>query len=229
MNVMFAGYAAAHEYFARGGAQFGDNIRRYHDRLRRANLLPHPHPRASSAGPRDGCAGGHRGGERGARRPGDGRRCGDPRRRMLATLAPFADELAVVPSVSPLPARHRGGQAVRLRLLHPDGHAGAPLHLPQVTHATGGERRRLSPVGPHGRDGLRGRLRRRARAVGALLHLPQSAPRGRHHGGGPRAHPRAVGHQGSRQGGIPARPRLQPRGVDQRACSSPTCRTIFAR
>src|SRR5678815_234418 len=28
MNMMFAGYAAAHEYFAQGGAQFGGNVRR---------------------------------------------------------------------------------------------------------------------------------------------------------------------------------------------------------
>ena len=51
MNMMFAGYAAAHEYFAQGGAQFGDNIRRYHDRLRRADLcLTHTlvHPDATA-------------------------------------------------------------------------------------------------------------------------------------------------------------------------------------
>src|SRR5262249_11851579 len=47
MNLMFAGYAAAHEYFARGGAQFGENIRRYQDTLRRRDLclthtLVHP-------------------------------------------------------------------------------------------------------------------------------------------------------------------------------------------
>ena len=56
MNVMFAGYAAAHEYFAQGGAQFGDNIRRYHDRLRRADLclthtLVHPQRDRATAAP----------------------------------------------------------------------------------------------------------------------------------------------------------------------------------
>src|SRR5262249_26900693 len=57
MNTMFAGYAAAHEYFARGGRQVGDNIRRYHDTLRRADLcLTHTliHPFATAGSGRSG-------------------------------------------------------------------------------------------------------------------------------------------------------------------------------
>jgi 4-hydroxyphenylacetate 3-monooxygenase len=56
MNLMFAGYTAAHAYFAPGGAQFGENIRRYHDRLRREDLclthtLVHPQRDRSTAAP----------------------------------------------------------------------------------------------------------------------------------------------------------------------------------
>ena len=103
MNVMFAGYAAAHEYFAQGGAQFGDNIRRYHDRLRRADLclthtLVHPQRDRATAAPvateEENAARVVRETDAGAVIRGA---------RMLATLAPFADELAVVPSISRFP------------------------------------------------------------------------------------------------------------------------------
>src|SRR5205823_7583450 len=78
MNVMFAGYAAAHEYFAQGGRDFGDNIRRYHDTLRRRGSLPHPHAGPSPARSVDGDAGGLGGGERRPGREGDRRRRRDP-------------------------------------------------------------------------------------------------------------------------------------------------------
>jgi 4-hydroxyphenylacetate 3-monooxygenase len=56
MNMMLAGYAAAHEYFAQGGPQFGDNVRRYQDRQRREDLclthtLIHPQRDRSTAAP----------------------------------------------------------------------------------------------------------------------------------------------------------------------------------
>jgi 4-hydroxyphenylacetate 3-monooxygenase len=103
MNLMFAGYAAGHEFFARGGPQFGDHIRRYHERLRREDLclthtLVHPQRDRSTAAPVAGDA------ENAARvvRETD---AGAVIRgaRMLATLAPVADELAVVPSISRFP------------------------------------------------------------------------------------------------------------------------------
>jgi 4-hydroxyphenylacetate 3-monooxygenase oxygenase component len=103
MNMMVAAYAAGHEFFARGGAQFGENVRRYHDTVRRKDLclthtLVHPQRDRATAAPvaADG--------ENAARvvRETDG---GAVIRgaRMLATLAPFADELAVVPSISRFP------------------------------------------------------------------------------------------------------------------------------
>jgi len=103
MNMMFAGYAAAHEYFAQGGAQFGDNIRRYHDTLRRQDLclthtLVHPQRDRATAAPvateAENAARVVRETDAGAVIRGA---------RMLATLAPFADELAVVPSISRFP------------------------------------------------------------------------------------------------------------------------------
>lgn len=103
MNLMFAGYAAAHEYFARGGAQFGENIRRYTERLRRQDLclthtLVHPQRDRSTAVPvateAENAARVVRESDAGAVIRGA---------RMLATLAPFADELAVVPSISRFP------------------------------------------------------------------------------------------------------------------------------
>src|SRR5262249_15798595 len=100
MNMMFAGYAAAHEFFAQPGAQFGENIRRYQDRQRREDLclthtLIHPQRDRSTATPvateEENAARVVRETDAGAVIRGA---------RMLATLAPFSDELAVVPSVS---------------------------------------------------------------------------------------------------------------------------------
>src|SRR5262245_37407809 len=103
MNVMFAGYAAAHAYFAQDGAHFGENIRRYHDRLRRADLclthtLVHPQRDRATAAP---VAGEEENAARVVRETDGGAVVRGA--RMLATLAPFADELAVVPSISRFP------------------------------------------------------------------------------------------------------------------------------
>jgi 4-hydroxyphenylacetate 3-monooxygenase oxygenase component len=103
MNMMLAGYAAAHEHFAQGGAEFGENVRRYQDRLRREDLclthtLIHPQRDRSTATPvatdEENAARVVRETDAGAVIRGA---------RMLATLAPFADELAVVPSISRFP------------------------------------------------------------------------------------------------------------------------------
>ena len=103
MNMMFAGYAAAHEFFAQAGAQFGENIRRYQDRQRREDLclthtLIHPQRDRSTATPvatdEENAARVVRETDAGAVIRGA---------RMLATLAPFADELAVVPSITRFP------------------------------------------------------------------------------------------------------------------------------
>jgi 4-hydroxyphenylacetate 3-monooxygenase oxygenase component len=103
MNLMFAGYAAAHEFFAQGGAHFGENMRRYHDRLRREDLclthtLVHPQRDRSTAVP---VATDAENAARVVRETGAGAVIRGA--RMLATLAPFADELAVVPSISRFP------------------------------------------------------------------------------------------------------------------------------
>jgi 4-hydroxyphenylacetate 3-monooxygenase oxygenase component len=104
MNMMLAGYAAAHEFFAQGGPQFGENVRRYHDRLRREDLclthtLIHPQRDRSTATP---VAGEEENAARVVRDTGAGAVIRGA--RMLATLAPFSDELAVVPSISRFPA-----------------------------------------------------------------------------------------------------------------------------
>jgi 4-hydroxyphenylacetate 3-monooxygenase oxygenase component len=103
MNAMFAGYAAAHEYFARGGAEFGRNLLRYHDQMRRADLclthtLVHPQRDRSTAAP---AATAEENAARVVRETDAGAVIRGA--RMLATLAPFADELAVVPSISRFP------------------------------------------------------------------------------------------------------------------------------
>src|SRR5262245_59667957 len=103
MNVMFAGYAAAHAYFAQGGAHFGENIRRYQERLRREDLclthtLIHPQRDRSTATP---VATDEENAARVVRETDGGAVIRGA--RMLATLAPFADELAVVPSISRFP------------------------------------------------------------------------------------------------------------------------------
>ena len=138
----------------------------------------------STTGPRDGRAGGHRGGERRARIMETDAGAVIRGARMLATLAPFADELAVVPSISRFPPDTEEGRPVAFAFCIPMATPG--LRFIAASHSRRrGRAPRLSAVRPHGRDGLRGRLRRRARTLGALLHLPQSAPRRRHHGGGP--------------------------------------------
>jgi 4-hydroxyphenylacetate 3-monooxygenase oxygenase component len=103
MNAMFAGYAAAHEFFARGGAGFGENILRYQDRLRREDLclthtLVHPQRDRATTAP---VATEEENAARVVRETDGGAVIRGA--RMLATLAPFADELAVVPSISRFP------------------------------------------------------------------------------------------------------------------------------
>ena len=103
MNAMIAGYAAAHEYFARDGAQFGDNVRRYHDAVRRGDLclthtLVHPQRDRATASP---VATDDENAARVIRETDGGAVIRGA--RMLATLAPFADQLAVVPSISRFP------------------------------------------------------------------------------------------------------------------------------
>jgi 4-hydroxyphenylacetate 3-monooxygenase oxygenase component len=103
MNMMLAGYAAAHEYFAQGGPQFGDNVRRYQERQRREDLclthtLIHPQRDRSTATP---VAAEEENAARVVRETDAGAVIRGA--RMLATLAPFSDELAVVPSISRFP------------------------------------------------------------------------------------------------------------------------------
>ncbi len=76
--------------------------------------------------------------------------------RMLATLAPFADELTRLPGLG----HPAAGRQLRTRVRDPDGHAGAEVHLPrQLLQAA--RRVRLPALLALRRDGRRRHLRRR--------------------------------------------------------------------
>ena len=100
MNCMMTAYASAAEHFGQGEARFADNARALWDRLRRADLvmthtLLHPQRDRSTANPTAGED------ENAARIVGETSEGFIVRgARMLATLAPFSDEIAVFPSGS---------------------------------------------------------------------------------------------------------------------------------
>ena len=103
MNMMFAGYAAAHEYFAQGGAQFGENIRRYYEHIRENDLtLTHALINLQRSRTVSGMFNLEEGTALSVVRETD---AGIIVRgaRVLATLGPMADEIAVY---SPRVARH---------------------------------------------------------------------------------------------------------------------------
>lgn len=95
MNVHMTAFASAHQYFARGGEQFGRNIRRYYEWLRSQDLclthtLVDPQNDRSRAGFEQETA------LRIVRETDSGAVFSGA--RVLATLAPFSDEIAVFPS-----------------------------------------------------------------------------------------------------------------------------------
>jgi 4-hydroxyphenylacetate 3-monooxygenase len=97
MNIHMTGFASAQEYFARGGERFGNNIRAYWEELRRNDwALTHTliNPQTDRSKPV------HQQTADTAARIIEERDGGAILRgaRMIATLAPFADELAVFPS-----------------------------------------------------------------------------------------------------------------------------------
>jgi 4-hydroxyphenylacetate 3-monooxygenase oxygenase component len=97
MNIHMTGFASGAEFFARGGEQFGRNIRNYYDDLSKRDLsLTHTliNPQTDRSQPVD-------------KQPRNTAACIVKETdagivisgaRMIATLAPFADELAVFPS-----------------------------------------------------------------------------------------------------------------------------------
>jgi 4-hydroxyphenylacetate 3-monooxygenase len=97
MNIHMTGFASAQEYFARGGDKFGKNIRAYWEELRHSDwALTHTliNPQTDRSKPvhqqpADTAAHIIEEKDSGAVLRGA---------RMIATLAPFADELAVFPS-----------------------------------------------------------------------------------------------------------------------------------
>jgi 4-hydroxyphenylacetate 3-monooxygenase oxygenase component len=97
MNIHMTGFASAYEHFARGGKQFGDNIRRYYHQLCERDLcLTHTliNPQIDKSKPvhlqpRDTAAAIVKETDSGIVIRGA---------RTIATLAPFADEIAVFPS-----------------------------------------------------------------------------------------------------------------------------------
>lgn len=97
MNIHMTGFASGFEYFARAGEQFGRNIRAYHQKLQREDLsLTHVliNPQTDRSRPvheqvHDTAAKIIKETDAGIVIRGA---------RMVATLAPFADEIAVFPS-----------------------------------------------------------------------------------------------------------------------------------
>ena len=103
MNVTFAAWAAAADFFAQGGAQFGDNIRRYYEYIRENDLtLTHALINLQRSRTVSGMFNLEEGTALSVVRETD---AGIVVRgaRVLATLGPMADEIAVY---SPRLARH---------------------------------------------------------------------------------------------------------------------------
>ena len=100
MNVMMTDVASDAEFFGQAGSQFADNARGYHAHLKRNDLalthtLLHPQRDRSTSVPTDDDE------ENAARIVGETDSGFIIRgARMLATLAPFSDEIAIMPSSS---------------------------------------------------------------------------------------------------------------------------------
>ncbi len=177
MNVTFAAWAGAAEYFAQCRPEFGDNVRAYHQHISERdltlthaliNLQKQPH-RVGRAQPR----GGHRAarGARDRRRRDRARRAraghaGADRRRDRGLLAAPGPD-------GPAP------QPLRAELRDPLRHAGAQVPVPRELRPRAQPLRPSAGLALRG-DGLRGVLRRRAGAVGARLSPGRHQPDQRH-------------------------------------------------
>ena len=97
MNIHMTGFGSAHEYFARGGARYGENARNYyldarkHDWVLTHTLINPQTDRSRPVHEQPGDTAAHIVDERDGGAVIRGA-------RMIATLAPFSDELAVFPS-----------------------------------------------------------------------------------------------------------------------------------
>ena len=161
-------WAAAADYFARGRPEFGDNIRRYYEYIRENDIvLTHSLINLQRSRNVSGMFNLQEGTAlRVVRETSAGLVVRGA--RVLATLGPLADEIAVY---SPrLGAAHRRPQPVRRRLRHSLRHAGAALPVPRQL------RPRTIAFRPSARLALRGNglhrvLRRCGGAVGAGVRL----------------------------------------------------------
>ena len=223
LNSALMALSEAQGYFAQADPAFGENARRYYEKVREEDLLtthtlipPQANRSVGAAQQVDGrTLGAHVVSEddngiviRGA--------------RMLATIGPTADELLVFPST--VLQGHARGRSVLLRVRDQLRRARAALRLPR------GHGLRPLALRPPARVALRGdgrarRLRRRPRAVGARLHArapaalqhvlrrhvrrrPHDPPGRDAHDGQDRGDPRAhLAHdRGDRHREVPARP-----------------------
>ncbi len=97
MNVQMTGYASGHEFFAQAGEQFGENVRNYWDHLRRNDVcLTHVFINPQTDRSKEA----HETSEDTAARVVGESSEGLIIRgaRMISTLAPYSDEIAVLPS-----------------------------------------------------------------------------------------------------------------------------------
>ena len=129
MNVTFAAWGAAADYFGEKRPEFGDNMRRYVEYIRENDVTPDPCADQSAAQPQ--CLGHVQPRGRHRARGQERNRAGIVVHgaRILATLGPLSDEIAVY---SPRLARHSERPlAVRDELLDRLRHPGAQVPLPR--------------------------------------------------------------------------------------------------
>ena len=162
MNQFVTGWHLTADRFARAGARFGDNATRYYEHVRERDLFlthmlinPQVDRSKTSAQQEDPFL--HLGR---VRETADGIVVRGA--KMLGTMAPITEEVAVIPFGGVPP----GDDAYALAFGIPDEYAGAQVHLPRDGGAAAALALRPSAVEPVRGDGLHRRLRRRARAVG---------------------------------------------------------------
>ena len=163
MNIHITGFASAHEYFARGGKQFGRNIRGYYEFLRERDLcLTHTllSPTVDKSKPVQNQPPGVAAAivkETDAGIVVNGA-------RSVATLAPFANEIAVFPSTYLQNSEEARPYAFAFCV--PMATPGLRFICRPSLTETAGPAGRPSVLVADGRDGLRRDLRSRAGAVG---------------------------------------------------------------
>ena len=163
MNQFVTGWHLMADRFARGGARFGENATRYYEYIRERDLFlthmlinPQIDRSKTSAQQEDPFL--HLGR---VRETPDGIVVRGA--KMLGTMAPITEEVAVIPFGGVPPGRRR----LRAGLRHPHQHTRPQVHLPGDGGPAAALALRPSAVEPVRGDGLHRRLRRRAGAMGA--------------------------------------------------------------